>query len=124
MNAARKNRLRAQSTHSKADAGASITQLRQLLENAIDTLPDSHRQVFVLRDVEEMSIQEVAECLGISEYDVKMRLQRARARLRREVFARVGAESAAVFQFLGERRDRMVAEVMKRVRKTQTTRVQ
>ena len=124
MNDARNNRLRALPSHPTPDAGTSAAGLRRLLEDVINALPDSYRQVFVLRDVEEMSTQEVAECLGISENNVKMRLRRAHAQLRRELFARVGAESTTAFQFLGERRDRMVAEVMKRVRQVKVTHVQ
>ena len=58
-------------------------ELRDLLEWAIDTLPDGMREVFVLRDVEGLSTLEVAECLGVSEDVVKTRLSRGRAALRR-----------------------------------------
>ncbi len=116
MDDARKNRLRVLTTQATPETNASTAELRRLLENAIDALPDSYRHVFVLRDVEEMSTQEAAECLDITEDNVKMRLHRARAQLRRELFARVGAKSTAAFQFQGERCDRIVAAVMKRIR--------
>src|SRR5690349_20492078 len=115
MDDVRKNRLPALSTSVTPEQSASAAEVRMLLESSIDALPDSYRHVFMLRDVEEMSTQETADCLGISEDNVKMRLHRARAQLRRELFARVGATSTAAFQFMGERCDRMVAEVMRRV---------
>jgi len=95
---------------------ASNAEVRSLLESSIDALPDLYRHVFVLRDVEEMSTEEAAECLGISEDNVKMRLHRARAQLRRELYARAGATSTAAFQFMGERCDRVTAAVMARIR--------
>jgi RNA polymerase sigma-70 factor, ECF subfamily len=119
MDEARKNRLQALSTSVTPELSASAAEVRTLLENSIDALPDSYRHVFVLRDVEEMSTQEAAECLGISEDNVKMRLHRARAQLRRELYARAGAKSSSAFQFMGDRCDRMVAEVMRRIRELQ-----
>lgn len=116
MDEARKNRIQALSTDANPETNASAAELRRLLEAAIDALPDSYRHVFVLRDVEEMSTQEAAECLGLSEDNVKMRLHRARAQLRRELYTRVGAGSTSAFQFLGERCDGMVVAVMKRIR--------
>lgn len=57
-------------------------EIRQKLAEGIATLADKYRQVFVLRDVEQMSIQETAEALGISQASVKTRLLRARLMLR------------------------------------------
>jgi len=53
-------------------------EIRELLMRAIEGLPVSYREVFVLRDVEEMSIAETAAALGINEQLVKTRLMRAR----------------------------------------------
>src|SRR4051812_34773832 len=61
-------------------------ELAGLLEAAVDTLPDGNREVFVLRQIEELSTAETAQCLGVSEDVVKTRLSRARATLRRELF--------------------------------------
>jgi len=83
MDDVRKNRLPALSSELTPEHSASASEARSLLESSIDALPDSYRHVFVMRDVEEMSTQETAECLGISEDNVKMRLHRARAQLRR-----------------------------------------
>ena len=86
-----------------------------LLERSIDRLPDLYREVFVLRDVEQMSTSDTADALEISEESVKTRLHRARALLRRELYRRVGATSASAFQFLGARCERLVVNVMARI---------
>ncbi|MBS0030620.1 RNA polymerase sigma factor [Chitinophaga sp. 22321] len=57
-------------------------ELSQVLERAIGVLPDKYRLVFVLREVEEMSVRETAEVLEIGESNVKVRLNRAKAMLR------------------------------------------
>ena len=86
-----------------------------LLEEAILALPESYRTVLVLRDVEEMSTAEAAEALDMTEENVKVRLHRARALLRKELYARAGANTAAAFQFMGTRCDRVVKEVFRRI---------
>jgi RNA polymerase sigma-70 factor (ECF subfamily) len=58
-------------------------EIRQLLQEAIEQLPDIYRQVFLLRDVEEMNINETAEALNISIPSVKVRLHRARMMLQK-----------------------------------------
>lgn len=55
---------------------------RQLIEEALDELDDKHRLVFLLRDVQGLSVRETAEVLGLSEVNVKVRLLRARLKLR------------------------------------------
>lgn len=57
-------------------------QLRDALNNAILALPEKHRSVFILRDVQQMSIEETAKALGLSTANVKTRLLRARLRMR------------------------------------------
>ena len=68
-----------------------------------------------MRDVEEMSTSETAAALSLSEENVKVRLHRGRAMVRRELFARVGATAKNAFPFLGARCDRMVARVFERL---------
>lgn len=87
-------------------------ELRALLEWAIDALPDGMREVFVLREVEELSTSEVAECLGVSEDVVKTRLSRGRATLRRLLMERTGATAPEAFRFHRPRCDRVVARVL------------
>jgi RNA polymerase sigma-70 factor (ECF subfamily) len=88
---------------------------RRLLEEAILSLPHPYRAVMMLRDVEEMTTAEAAVALDLSEDAVKVRLFRARAMLRKELFARAGATSAAAFQFHASRCDRVAAGVAKRI---------
>ena len=90
-------------------------ELHLLLESAVDALPDGHREVFVLRQVEGLSTAETAECLGISEDAVKTRLTRARAMLRHDLSERIGAVASDTFRFLRPRCDRVVAAVLARI---------
>lgn len=90
-------------------------ELAGLIEQAVSKLPGTFRGVFMLRDVEGMSTQETAECLGLNEDTVKTRLHRARAHLRRELATRVGASASSAFQFQGARCDRVVVGVMARL---------
>jgi RNA polymerase sigma-70 factor (ECF subfamily) len=90
-------------------------ELRELLEWAIDTLPDGMREVFVLREVEGLSTSEVAECLSVTEDVVKTRLSRGRAALRRVLLERTGATAPEAFQFYRPRCDRVVAQVLARI---------
>jgi len=89
--------------------------IRMVLETAVDTLPETYRSVFMLREVEGMSTSETADCLDLSDDAVKVRLHRARSLLRKHIFAQTGAATSVAFQFLGARCDRMVATVMERI---------
>src|SRR5688572_13495 len=66
-------------------------ELQAAIECAVDTLPALYRSVFVLREIEEMTGFETAECLGITEETVKTRLHRARRLLRRRLEYSLGA---------------------------------
>jgi len=90
-------------------------ELKMLLEKAFDTLPADYRSVFMLREIEGLSTAETAECLDISEENVKTRLYRARALLQRELYSLVGENANVAFQFLGARCDRIVARVLERI---------
>ena len=90
-------------------------ELHELLEWAIDMLPDGMREVFVLREVEGLSTSEVAECLGVTEDVVKTRLSRGRAALRRVLLERTGATAPEAFRFHRPRCDRIVAQVLARI---------
>ncbi|MGD0877445.1 MAG: sigma-70 family RNA polymerase sigma factor [Anaerolineales bacterium] len=63
---------------------------RKALEGAVENLPETLRIVFVLRDIEDLSIQETSQVLGLSETAVKTRLLRARLRLREELSSYYG----------------------------------
>jgi RNA polymerase sigma-70 factor (ECF subfamily) len=101
-----------------ADESLSRKELAATLEHAIDALPESLRMVVVLRLVEGSSTEEVAEVLEISAANVKVRLHRARERLKEDLLH--VAEREGLFErtwaFDGERCDRMVARVMRSVR--------
>jgi RNA polymerase sigma-70 factor (ECF subfamily) len=89
-------------------------EIRRLLERRIDALPVAFRTVFVMRDVEEMSVQETADCLAIPAATVRTRLFRARALLREALARDLDAATTGVFGFAGERCDRIVAGVLAR----------
>lgn len=84
----------------------------RLLEEAVDSLPGTYRCVFVLRELENMSTAETANCLDLTEETVKIRLLRARHMLRKELYTRVGATSTRAFEFLGPRCDGVVRRVL------------
>lgn len=90
-------------------------ELRSLLERSVDALPEAYRVVFVCRDVEGLTTRETAELLEIGDEAVKTRLHRARAMLRRELFARVGTTSADAFAFHRSRCDAVVRAVLQRL---------
>lgn len=94
---------------------AYAQELHQLLQTAVDALPDAYRVVFMLRDVEGMSTAETGEGLGLSEEAVKTRLHRARAMLRRAISARIGGVARAAFDFQAPRCDRVVQAVLERL---------
>ena len=90
-------------------------ELGALMETAIDRLPDGTREVFVLREIEGMNTEEVADTLEVSEAVVKTRLSRARRALRRDLHERAGLAAAGAFRFLRPRCDRVVAVVLARL---------
>ena len=91
------------------------SEIRQLLERRIDELPMSYRTVFILREVEEMSVEETSAALGIPPATVRTRLFRARALLRQALARDVDVVTGDVFGFAGARCDRMVAAVIARL---------
>jgi RNA polymerase sigma-70 factor (ECF subfamily) len=90
-------------------------EIKMLLERAFDALPNDYRSVFMLREIEGLSTAETAECLEISEENVKTRLHRARVLLQRELYSAAGATARTAFQFLGARCDQLVARVIDRI---------
>jgi RNA polymerase sigma factor (sigma-70 family) len=92
-------------------------EIRRILERRIDELPLSFRTVFVMREVEDMSVQETAECLGLSPATVRTRLFRARGLLRESLAREMDIAAVDVFGFAGARCDRIVATVLARAQK-------
>ena len=94
-------------------AGAALrNELRQLLERRSDDLPLSFRTVFVMREVDEMTVEETADALGIPSATVRTRLFRARALLRESLARDVDDATIDVFGFAGERCDRIARKVL------------
>ena len=98
------------------EAEVARAHLRGILEDAIDWLPDPMRAVLVLRDVEELSGKETAECLGLSDEAVRVRLHRARRLLRDRLQDVLVERVGEAFPFLGARCDAIVAAVISELR--------
>ena len=94
----------------------SVAEIRRALERRIDELPIAFRTVFVMREVEDMTVAETAECLSIPAATVRTRLFRARALLREALARDMDMATVDVFSFAGERCDRIVAGVLARSR--------
>ena len=107
---------------SKSDAAppASVerAEMRRLLEAQIDALPESYRAVFMLRAVEELSVEETASVLDIPEATVRTRHFRARSLLREGLAQKIDLACEDAFSFAGERCDRVVAGVLARISRT------
>ena len=88
-------------------------QINAVLEQAIDDLPDNFRTVLVARILEDMSVEETAELLGITPQTVKTRLHRARRLLREAIERRVGPVLMDAFPFDGWRCERMTQLVLR-----------
>ena len=69
----------------------SSSEVNHVVERSIENLPENYRAVVMLRDVEQMSTSETAECLAITEENVRARLHRGHAMLRKEIYARLAA---------------------------------
>ena len=96
-------------------AGAARAQVRRLLERAIEKLPEPFRIVFVMREMEDCSVEETALSLDIRPETVKTRLHRARRLLRSALQDTLAATLSEAFPFLGPRCDRMTATVLQRL---------
>jgi RNA polymerase sigma-70 factor (ECF subfamily) len=103
------------STEADPERQAFARELGALIEHAVDELGDGYREVFVLREIEEMSTLETAQVLGVSEDVVKTRLSRAKAMLRSDLLARAGLAAPTAFPFHNARCDRVVAAVFARI---------
>lgn len=90
-------------------------EIRGAIEKAVDELPPSFRSVFMLRAIEQMSIEETASCLGIPGETVKTRFHRANKLLRRALTTQLGAIFDDMYLFRGPRCDGLVATVLQRI---------
>jgi RNA polymerase sigma-70 factor, ECF subfamily len=99
------------------ERAALRAETRRLLERTIDTLPHAFRVVFVLRAIEEMTVEETAAALEIPEATVRSRFFRARGLLRETLSREIDFSLEDVFHFAGARCDRIVAGVLARLEK-------
>ena len=83
------------------DTNFAREQLRALLEKAIAELPDAFRSVFVLREIEALTVEETAEVLGLAANTVKTRLHRARRKLQEALAPEVQTALEGTFPFAG-----------------------
>jgi RNA polymerase sigma-70 factor (ECF subfamily) len=100
---------------SQGDAHADAPASRQMLEHAVDGLPEVFRTVFVLRAIEGISGIETAACLGINETTVRTRLYRAQRRLKIDWSQHAPAERSELFELTVDRGDHIVARVLGRL---------
>ena len=97
------------------EQNAAQHELRRLIEEAVDHLPDSFREVFVMREIEQMNQAETAECLGLKEETVKTRLHRARGRIERHLLQRAGHGIRTAYAFGNSRCTRIVTIVLQEI---------
>jgi RNA polymerase sigma-70 factor, ECF subfamily len=94
------------------DVSAARNQMRDILESKVGDLPDLLRMVFVMRSVEELSTQETADSLGITQETVRIRHFRAKALLRESLAREVDVAERSIYDFGGSHCDEMVAGVL------------
>jgi RNA polymerase sigma-70 factor (ECF subfamily) len=100
---------------SDPEADAARAQIRRILERAVDDLPEAFRLVFILREVEELSVEETAAHLSLKVETVKTRLHRARRRLREALDAQLADVMVGAYPFLGARCTRITEAVLVRM---------
>ncbi len=99
------------------EQAALRSQLRAVLEHKIDALPVAFRTVFIMRELEEMTVEETAQALGIPEATVRTRLFRAKSLLRETLATEIDITLPDAFSFDGSRCDRIVARVLERIQR-------
>jgi len=104
--------------NSDPERSAAQSQMHQILERAIDGLPAPFRTVLILRDVEEVSVQQTGSLLGIRPETVKTRLHRARRLLREKLGAEFASALKDVFPFERPRCDALAARVLNQLKST------
>lgn len=108
-----------QNAPEQPEHAAVRAETRRLIEDKVNRLPDAFRAVFVLRAIEEMSVEETAVCLGIPEATVRTRYFRAKGLIREALAREIDFNLGEAFSFAGERCDRIVAGVLRRLTDSQ-----
>jgi RNA polymerase sigma-70 factor, ECF subfamily len=93
-------------------------EITSILEKAVAALPEQYRIVFMLREIEEMTTEETAAALELSEENIRIRLHRARLLLRKFLEEKVGLAARHAYSFHLNRCDRVVANVFAEIRET------
>ncbi|MGJ5130855.1 RNA polymerase sigma factor [Bradyrhizobium oligotrophicum] len=122
LDAERENKPRAEviqfpATSSDPEKSVAQRQIQAVVERAIDELSEPFRLVFIARVIEEMSIDETADLLGLKPETVKTRLHRARGMLRENVEKEIGPVLLDAFPFAGPRCERLTEAVLDRLRR-------
>lgn len=94
---------------------AALSEIRGLVEQSIDALPEPFREVFVLRELEGFSVEETAQLLALAPETVKTRLHRARTRLRQTLQDQLAPALQDTFPFEGVRCRRLSGAVLRRL---------
>jgi RNA polymerase sigma-70 factor (ECF subfamily) len=102
-------------TDGKPDAILANKELAVLIETAVEKLPEDYRSVFVLRAIQQLSIKETADSLGIYEATVKTRFHRARNLMQQSLNQHIEQANMQVYEFAGQRCDHIVNSVLKRL---------
>lgn len=97
------------------DHEVARTQIRRMLERKVSELPETLRVVFVLRSVEEMSVEEIAATLGLSHDSVRSRHFRAKGMLRESLAREIDLAQNDIFEFGGHCCDSIVTAVLRRL---------
>lgn len=90
-------------------------ELSGLIEYAVDALPDEFRSVFILRGIQQLSVSETADSLGLNQATVKTRYLRARKKLQKQLDRHIRDAGLHAFEFAGKRCNQMVHIVLNRI---------
>jgi RNA polymerase sigma-70 factor, ECF subfamily len=97
------------------EKATAVAEIRRLIESAVDRLPEPFRVVFVMREIEEMSVEETSSYLDLKPETVKTRLHRARLLLRAQLEDTLSAAVTEAFPFAGKRCASMTEAVLARL---------
>jgi RNA polymerase sigma-70 factor (ECF subfamily) len=111
MNESKQDKIATAPLRSDPESQTATAEMSKILEQAIEDLPGQYRTVVMMRDIEEMTTAETAECLSLTEDNVKIRLHRAHGILRRNLYEKARISTADAFPFHAPRCDRVVANV-------------
>ena len=121
MNENQQNEIGATPLRSNPESETASVEMSKILEQAIENLPERYRAVVMMRDVQDMTTAETAECLSLTEENVKVRLHRAHGMLRKDLYANARISAADAFPFHAPRCDRVVANVFARLAALETS---